>query len=151
MAIDSDQAQPDPSLRARLIEELALPDGDVVAALVEFKNTGGKMHVAYATLATMRDDSNEARDDQVTDVMDLVSGWCSPDLWIWCDVEYPIQPTELEGAPATHQLIVEWSKANDVSWCLTREGYRFKTAADAVRFVTEWKRIASELEKLGAE
>jgi hypothetical protein len=53
--------------------------------LSEFRNSGGLREDAYNTLKDLRLNysGDEAIDDKILEVMDIVSGFCSPSLKVW--------------------------------------------------------------------
>lgn len=138
-----DHAGADPKLLAQLAAALDRSE-DLEGLVRAFKSDGGRQEVAYATLEKLREleEDDSPRDDRLTDLMDLVSGWCSPDDWIWVDVEYPVLiPTAPCAGHPIHPRnneIIAWCRAQGVGVCRSRFGYRFRSERDAERFVATW-------------
>jgi hypothetical protein len=67
--------------------EGALARGASLEELVEivrtFKLHGLTQESAYETLAAVRRRVSEEREDCLLELMDLVSGWCSPQQRLW--------------------------------------------------------------------
>ena len=132
----------DSTLRARLEEAADRTDG--LAALVAFRDAGGSQEAAYATLESLRSDEDD-RDDAITDLMDLVCGWCAPESWIYLELEFPFL-VEVPGWDRSiavgdrHEALVTYFLEQAIEWCLTARGYRFKTERSAKLFEAEWAR-----------
>lgn len=57
--------------------------------LVDFKILGGKQDIAYNTLEDIRlefiKNNEEEKENFLLDLMDIVVGWCHPNVKIWDD------------------------------------------------------------------
>jgi hypothetical protein len=56
---------------------------DLVALLIESRDAGLDQQAAYDAITTLRSTTDEALDDRVLELLDLVSGWCRPSARIW--------------------------------------------------------------------
>ena len=72
---------------SRELERLILgefPLSSVATDLRELKSCGLSREAAYQILASFRDRApDEAAEDRVLEVMDIVSGFCAPELLVW--------------------------------------------------------------------
>lgn len=50
--------------------------------MLEFRDLGGEQAGAYRLLESLRT-HGDANEEFVLEVMDIVSGWCQPELRIW--------------------------------------------------------------------
>jgi hypothetical protein len=89
-AASARRAIPPSSARLEMIfsaVEGALARGASLEELVEivrtFKLDGLTQQSAYETLATLRTRVSEERENRLLELMDLVSGWCSPQQRLW--------------------------------------------------------------------
>jgi hypothetical protein len=70
-------------LFAELLKHLEVRDcRSCLERLTQFKREGGSQKDAYSVLERLRSHAGVNEDD-VLDLMDLVSGWCNPSLRIW--------------------------------------------------------------------
>ena len=53
--------------------------------LVRFKNQGGSQEEAIEACEKLRNfySENEILEDNVLDMLDIITGWCSPDMKVW--------------------------------------------------------------------
>ncbi len=58
---------------------------DLRTEIIAFKNGGGSQQEATRILSELRNDfmGNAEKEDRVLELVDFVSGWCSPSLRIW--------------------------------------------------------------------
>lgn len=69
-----------PELKRKLLE--AFDNGSSrVNVLEEFKEVGGGRKDALDTLRSMRELGDEAFEDRILDLMDVVNGTCLPHIW----------------------------------------------------------------------
>ncbi|MGE8035588.1 hypothetical protein B1B04_13690 [Lysinibacillus sp. KCTC 33748] len=57
---------------------------DLHKILKEYKDAGGKQNDAYVVLESLRGDfKKDSSEDLLLELLDVVTGFCSPHLWIW--------------------------------------------------------------------
>jgi len=76
----------------RLSQELetvissGIPLGQIVSALREFRRSGVSRHEVQLALESLRDQAkDEAVEDRILEVMDIVSGFCPRESTVWED------------------------------------------------------------------
>ncbi len=70
-----------PTFRSALLT--GAPWEELVELIREYKGRGLEQGVAYEQLMSLRSALEEALEDRLLDVLDVVSGWCSPHLRLW--------------------------------------------------------------------
>ncbi|ETW99862.1 MAG: hypothetical protein ETSY1_13365 [Candidatus Entotheonella factor] len=72
-------------LTESLQKNMSLPV--LIDLIYQYKQIGGTQQEAYATLEKIREnDIEESTENRILEVMDFVSGFCSPDKRIWNEV-----------------------------------------------------------------
>jgi hypothetical protein len=63
-----------------------VPFAQLVATLREYRDRGVTRDEAYAALESLRESApDEATEDGILELMDIVSGWCSRASDVWAD------------------------------------------------------------------
>ncbi|SKA35951.1 hypothetical protein SAMN04488128_10427 [Chitinophaga eiseniae] len=58
---------------------------EVRDVLMAYKEAGGQQEIAQQILAQLKQDhqDNDSVQDCIDDILDMVTGWCTPDMKVW--------------------------------------------------------------------